>query len=128
MSGKTTKRGESTPAVDPSGRGIWSLRVADGAVTKLLHAVYSQHDQRRVAIFHIDPLVSRIVFPRIAFMLRTEFKMMEGTDMAIDPVCGMEIEKSEAAGKSEYKGKTYYFCCEHCKTVFDKEPEKYISK
>jgi len=42
-----------------------------------------------------------------------------------DPVCGMEIEKEEAAAKSEYKGNTYYFCSKRCKEKFDNDPEAY---
>jgi YHS domain-containing protein len=45
-----------------------------------------------------------------------------------DPVCGMEIEKSEAAATYEYRGKTYYFCAPGCKQEFEKEPEKYLSE
>ena len=33
---------------------------------------------------------------------------------------------SEAADKTEYNGKTYYFCCGGCKGKFLAEPEKYI--
>ncbi len=43
-----------------------------------------------------------------------------------DVVCGMEIEPATAAGKSEYKGQTYYFCSPGCKRSFDKDPEKYV--
>lgn len=43
-----------------------------------------------------------------------------------DPVCGMEIERDEAVGTYEYKGKTYYFCAPGCKREFEKEPEKYL--
>ncbi len=43
-----------------------------------------------------------------------------------DPVCGMEIDPNAAAGTSEYKGQTYYFCSLGCKKSFDKEPEKYV--
>ena len=43
-----------------------------------------------------------------------------------DPVCGMDIDPATAAGKSEYKGQTYYFCSAGCKKSFDKDPEKYI--
>ena len=43
-----------------------------------------------------------------------------------DPVCGMDIDPATAAGKSEYKGQTYYFCSGGCKKSFDKDPEKYI--
>ena len=45
-----------------------------------------------------------------------------------DPVCGMEIDPATAAGKSEYKGETYYFCSPGCKKSFDKDPEKYVSQ
>ena len=43
-----------------------------------------------------------------------------------DPVCGMEIDPATAAGKSEYKGQTYYFCSPGCKRSFEKDPEKYL--
>lgn len=45
-----------------------------------------------------------------------------------DPVCGMEIDPATAAGTSEYKGQTYYFCSIGCKKSFDKEPEKYVGQ
>lgn len=48
--------------------------------------------------------------------------------MAKDPVCGMDVEEAKAAGKSEYKGKTYYFCSAGCKAAFDKQPDKYAGK
>ncbi|RPI78111.1 MAG: YHS domain-containing protein [Chloroflexi bacterium] len=44
----------------------------------------------------------------------------------IDPVCGMEVEPSSAAGVSEYKGQKYYFCSAGCKREFDQDPEKYL--
>ncbi len=45
--------------------------------------------------------------------------------MAKDPVCGMTVDEKKAA-KSEYKGKTYYFCAPGCKAAFDKDPDKYV--
>lgn len=45
-----------------------------------------------------------------------------------DLVCGMDIDPATAAGKSEYKGQTYYFCSPGCKKSFDKDPEKYAGK
>jgi Cu2+-exporting ATPase len=56
-----------------------------------------------------------------------EFK--EETPVTVnDPVCGMEIEPAMAYGKTEYAGKTYYFCSKHCAEEFNKNPEKYVSK
>jgi YHS domain-containing protein len=46
--------------------------------------------------------------------------------MAVDPVCKMEVEEKTAKHRSEYQGKTYFFCAEMCKNAFDKEPQKYI--
>ncbi len=45
--------------------------------------------------------------------------------MQIDPICGMQVDENTAQYKSEYKGKTYYFCASGCKKVFDSDPEKY---
>lgn len=46
--------------------------------------------------------------------------------MAKDPVCGMEVNEKTAPAKSEYMGKTYYFCAPGCKKAFDENPSKYI--
>ncbi|GAB4456627.1 MAG: hypothetical protein Kow0070_07060 [Anaerolineales bacterium] len=45
-----------------------------------------------------------------------------------DPVCHMDIDPATAAGKSEYKGQTYYFCSLGCKKSFDADPEKYLGQ
>jgi Cu+-exporting ATPase len=50
-----------------------------------------------------------------------------GAQMAIDPVCKMEVDEKKAAATSEYKGKKYYFCAVGCKKAFDANPEKYLS-
>lgn len=50
------------------------------------------------------------------------------TETVHDPVCHMDIDPATAAGKSEYKGKTYYFCSLGCKKSFDEDPEKYLGK
>ena len=42
-----------------------------------------------------------------------------------DPVCGMMVETKDAP-KSEFKGKTYYFCSIDEKKEFDKAPATYI--
>lgn len=46
--------------------------------------------------------------------------------MAVDPVCGMEVDEKSAAATYEYKGQTYYFCAPGCKAAFEGDPEKYV--
>ncbi|MFB0543280.1 MAG: YHS domain-containing protein [Candidatus Bathyarchaeia archaeon] len=48
--------------------------------------------------------------------------------MVKDPVCGMEVDEKTAKFKSEYKGKTYYFCAAMCKQRFDQNPERFLKK
>ncbi len=48
--------------------------------------------------------------------------------MEKDPVCGMDVDPKTATLKSEYQGKTYYFCAPGCKRDFDKNPGKYVNK
>ncbi|MFQ5693079.1 MAG: YHS domain-containing protein [Nitrospinota bacterium] len=47
--------------------------------------------------------------------------------MAIDPVCGMEVDESKAQYQQEYDGKTYYFCSEGCMKTFAADPEQCLS-
>jgi len=52
---------------------------------------------------------------------------MERNGSAIDPVCGMSVDKERAEFRSFQKGDTYYFCSAACKASFDRDPGKYIS-
>jgi starch phosphorylase len=37
---------------------------------------------------------------------------------AKDPICGLPVEPEKAEFKVEVRGRTYYFCSEHCKRIF----------
>lgn len=48
---------------------------------------------------------------------------------AIDPVCGMTVERVAATAKElhlEHEGNDYYFCGRGCKLEFGDEPAKYL--
>jgi len=62
-----------------------------------------------------------------AFVL-TGMAQQQAEEKVTCPVSGKEFVKSETSPKYEYKGKTYYFCCENCKEAFMKNPEKYLQK
>jgi xanthine dehydrogenase accessory factor len=42
-----------------------------------------------------------------------------------DPICGMLVDSVTAKFRSEFSGRTVYFCCRHCKEMFDQDPERY---
>jgi uncharacterized protein len=45
---------------------------------------------------------------------------------ARDPVCGMTVDRSKARYRSEYAGRTFYFCSGGCQARFDAAPERYV--
>ncbi len=59
---------------------------------------------------------------------RCSMKSDHGLDVT-DPVCGMKVNPNGAkGGKSEYQGKSYFFCNPKCKTKFDANPNQYLDK
>jgi Cu+-exporting ATPase len=44
----------------------------------------------------------------------------------IDPVCGMDIDPADAAGRYEHSGKAYFFCHAQCLERFRNHPEEFL--
>jgi YHS domain-containing protein len=66
-----------------------------------------------------------LVLALATFSFAQDSKKADEKKEAQDPVCGMMVEKATAP-KSEFKGKTYYFCSIDEKKEFDKAPSTYI--
>ncbi len=47
-------------------------------------------------------------------------------EMAVDPVCGMDVAVDDAAASVEHDGTTYHFCGDGCAAAFETEPGKYL--
>ena len=45
--------------------------------------------------------------------------------MVKDPVCGMEIEPTQAAAVHEHRGRSYFFCSADCEAKFLQDPDRY---
>jgi YHS domain-containing protein len=46
--------------------------------------------------------------------------------IAIDPVCGMEVDTTTSQLKTEHNGETYWFCGKGCLLEFQDDPDKYL--
>ena len=46
--------------------------------------------------------------------------------MAIDPVCGMEVDDRTTKDRATYEGHTYYFCSSDCREEFQSSPGDYL--
>jgi YHS domain-containing protein len=48
--------------------------------------------------------------------------------MTKDPVCGMDIEETQAVARSDFEGDDYWFCSKRCQEAFDRNPKAYTSR
>lgn len=46
----------------------------------------------------------------------------------LDPVCGMTIEDTDAAGSFPHEGTVYHFCSGHCLENFRRDPGQFLIK
>ena len=53
--------------------------------------------------------------------------ILTGPPKARDPVCGMSVDPTKAAGKVEHKGEVYHFCSKRCAERFRQDPEKFLA-
>ena len=44
----------------------------------------------------------------------------------VNPVCGAVVDPARALSSLTMSGQTHYFCCEGCRTEFERDPEKYL--
>jgi uncharacterized protein len=59
-----------------------------------------------------------VVLAGMWWLARNRERFGGGAGYAIDPVCGMQVEVANAPARLERDGRTYYFCCDHCKHKF----------
>ena len=48
------------------------------------------------------------------------------SNLVIDPVCGMELDKTKITLTADHQGTTYYFCNESEKIAFERAPERFL--
>jgi YHS domain-containing protein len=47
----------------------------------------------------------------------------EGAATAVDPVCGMQVRRSDAPAQAEHDGVAVYFCSERCRDRYEQEAQ-----
>jgi xanthine dehydrogenase accessory factor len=50
----------------------------------------------------------------------------EPVAVAIDPVCGMDVEVAGAKHSASFQGIDYYFCGRGCRLEFEDDPEHFL--
>jgi len=68
------------------------------------------------------------VFAYLYWLHRNRDRFGGGQGYAIDPVCGMQVQMTNAPATSSHDGHAVYFCSDRCRERFDADPAKHMSK
>jgi putative ABC transport system ATP-binding protein len=90
-------------------------------IMRLLRRIAKEQGRSVVIVSH-DQRIKDIA-DRVLWLEDGRFKEM--TVMAIDPVCGMTVEREKANATLVFEGTTYYFCARGCRDEFEGAPDKY---
>lgn len=88
---------------------------------RLLRRV-AKEEQRSVIIVSHDQRIKEIA-DRVLWLEDGEFK--DTVELAVDPVCGMSVDRESAPACVEHNGQIFYFCAQGCKDEFLAAPEKF---
>jgi YHS domain-containing protein len=52
---------------------------------------------------------------------------LSSPDIHIDPVCGMQANRTGSKPRLKRAVRTYYFCAEVCRAAFNRSPQQYVT-
>ena len=90
-------------------------------IMRLLRNIAKEQGRSVVIVSH-DQRIKDIA-DRVLWLEDGEFK--EAVTMAIDPVCGMSIEREKAIS-AEWEGQLFYFCAHGCRDDFLNDPKRFL--
>jgi uncharacterized membrane protein YraQ (UPF0718 family)/YHS domain-containing protein len=71
-------------------------------------------------------MLALVLFAAVIGLSRHRDRFGGGTGYAIDPVCGMQVEIAHAPASSDQGTHRAYFCSDHCRERFDRDPARYL--
>jgi len=66
------------------------------------------------------------VFALLYWTYRNRLRLGGGGGYALDPVCGMQVETSNAPASAVHEGSRVYFCSDRCAKRFGADPSKFL--
>ncbi|HET7018021.1 MAG TPA: permease [Streptosporangiaceae bacterium] len=114
---------------------FWAVMAAAGLATELIFSGAGLIPTRRpvqIVPEHLTwnyttilNIIFLAIFGVLFFLYRNRSKYGGGDGYAIDPVCGMQVEKSAAPRQVSIEGQTYWFCSDRCCDRFDASPARF---
>lgn len=96
-------------------------------VAMLLHDI-AREDERAVIIVTHDPRIEEIA-DRLMWLEdgRLRDRKQDAHDWAVDPVCGMRVDRWTATQLASHDGHEYVFCSARCRERFIAGPASYVA-
>jgi putative ABC transport system ATP-binding protein len=85
----------------------------------------AKEEQRSVVIVSHDQRIKNIA-DRVLWLEDGQFRDM--VEMALDPVCGMSVDRTSAPAQATIGSQVYFFCARGCRDEFLSEPERFLGK
>ena len=89
---------------------------------RLLRRIAKEENRSVIIVSHDQRI--RDIADRVFWLEDGEFKDM--VEMALDPVCGMSVDRATAPAQAEWEGQTFFFCADGCRRDFLAAPENYL--
>jgi putative ABC transport system ATP-binding protein len=91
---------------------------------RLLRRVAKEENRSVIIVSHDQRI--RDIADRVLWLDDGEFKNM--VEMALDPVCGMSVDRDSAPAQAQYGGNTFYFCANGCRDEFLANPVVFMEQ
>jgi YHS domain-containing protein len=66
------------------------------------------------------------VFAVLVYLARNRQRFGGGAGLAVDPVCGMQVQVEHAPAQAREAGSSWYFCSDHCRERFESDPGRFV--
>ena len=70
-------------------------------------------------------VIALAAFAVIYWLYRNRERFGAGAGYAKDPVCGMQVQMSQAPATAIHNGSRHYFCSDHCQHRFTADPDRF---
>ena len=117
---------------------FWAVMASAGLVTGTIFSavgIVPKSRPLRVVPEHVSldattvlNIAFAVVFAGLYWAYRNRERLGGGSRYAIDPVCGMQVERANAPAGADYEGRQLFFCSDRCAEHFRADPARFTGQ
>jgi uncharacterized protein len=114
---------------------FWAVMTAAGLVTELIFkavGLIPAHRPVQIVSEHLTlnyttilNIIFLLIFALLYLIYRNRDRLGGGAEHAIDPVCGMAVQKTSAPARRTVDGSAFWFCSDRCHYRFTSDPARF---